>query len=134
MAKPPRRGTHLLSWVVSLLLAIIFLSEGAAKFSENRMWLRIFDQIGFGQWFRYFTGVVEIVGALLLLVPATRYLGAALLACTMCGALLVHAFIMGISPPTAGVVVLLLMLIAIGVDSFKKHRANQSVSSERLPV
>ena len=85
------------------------------------MWLRIFDQIGFGQWFRYFTGVVEIAGALLLLVPATRMWGAALLACTMCGALLVHVFVMGISPPTAGVVILLLVLIALAVDSFKKR-------------
>lgn len=127
MAKPARRGTNILSWVASILLAVIFLSEGAAKFPESRMWLRIFDQIGFGQWFRYVTGVVEIVGALLLLVPATRYVGAALLMCTMLGALLVHAFIMGIGPPTAGVVVLLLVLAAIGVDSFKKRRRAPSV-------
>jgi hypothetical protein len=60
------------------------------------------------------------------LLPATRYIGAALLACTMCGALLVHAFVMGIGPPTAGVVVLLSMLVAIGVDSFKQRRAAPS--------
>ena len=116
------------------MLALVFLSEGAAKFGESRMWLGIFDQIGFGQWFRYFTGVVEIGGALLVIVPVTRLWGAALLACTMCGALLVHVLIMGIGPPTAGVVVLLMMLVAIGVDSFKKRRANQSGLSARLPV
>ena len=123
MAKPAGKNRNLLSWIVAILLAVIFLSEGAAKFPESRMWLRLFDQIGFGQWFRYFTGVVEIAGALLLVVPATRFVGVALLACTMCGALLVHALIMGIGPPTAGVVMLLLLLVAIGVDSFKKRRA-----------
>ena len=120
-------STKVLSWIASILLAVIFLSEGAAKFPESRMWLRLFDQIGFGQWFRYFTGVVEVVGAVLLLLPATRYVGAALLACTMCGALLVHAFIMGIGPQTAGVAVLLLMLVAIGFDSFKMRRRVPSI-------
>jgi putative oxidoreductase len=120
-------GTKVLSWIASILLAVIFLSEGAAKFPESRMWLRLFDQIGFGQWFRYFTGVVEVVGAVLLLLPVTRYVGAALLACTMCGALLVHALIMGIGPQTAGVAVLLLMLVAIGVDSFKMRRHVPSI-------
>ena len=123
MAKAARPATKVLSWIASLLLAVIFLSEGAAKFPESRLWLRVFDQIGLGQWFRYFTGVVEIAGALLILVPATRLWGAVLLACTMCGALLVHALIMGIGPQTAGVVVLLLMLVAIGAHSFKMRRA-----------
>ena len=112
-----------LSWIASIVLAVIFLSEGAAKFQESRLWLRVFDQIGFGQWFRYFTGVIEIAGALLLVAPAARFVGAALLACTMCGALLVHALVIGIGPPTAGVVVLLLVLVAIGAHSFKKRRA-----------
>jgi putative oxidoreductase len=121
VSEPAGKSRNILAWVASILLALVFLSEGAAKFPESRLWLRVFDQIGFGQWFRYFTGVVEVVGALLLLVPATRHVGAALLACTMCGALLVHAFVMGIGPPTAGVVVLLVLLVAVGLDSFKKR-------------
>ena len=43
---------------MQILLAAVFLFEGIDKFSERRLWLRIFDEIGFGQWFRYFTGVV----------------------------------------------------------------------------
>ncbi|MEU4345460.1 DoxX family protein [Nocardia sp. NPDC023852] len=31
--------------------------------------MRIFNDIGFGDWFRYFTGVVEIAGGIGLLVP-----------------------------------------------------------------
>jgi putative oxidoreductase len=45
--------------------------------------VQVFEAIGFGQWFRYVTGVVEVGGALLLLVPATGFFGALLLAVTM---------------------------------------------------
>ena len=132
MAARTRRARDVVLWIAVILLAVIFLSEGAAKFPERRMWVRVFDQIGFGQWFRYFTGVVEIAGALLLLVPATRVWGAVLLACTMCGALLTHALVMGISGATVGVVALLLVLIAIGVAS--RRRATQLRSSDNVPV
>jgi len=55
-SKSSRRGA--LIWTMQILLAAVFLFEGIDKFSERRLWLRIFDEIGFGQWFRYFTGVV----------------------------------------------------------------------------
>jgi hypothetical protein len=35
----------------------------------------MFDKIGLGQWFRYVTGSLEVVGALLLLVPRTSAIG-----------------------------------------------------------
>jgi putative oxidoreductase len=113
-----------LAWVASIVLALIFLSEGAAKFPESRMWVRIFDQIGFGQWFRYFTGVVEVGGAVLLLIPTTRMWGALVLACTMCGALLVHVFVMGISPTTIGVVLLLVTLVAVSLDAKRRRESS----------
>ncbi len=122
------RSRGVIAWIATILLAVIFLSEGASKFPESRLWVRMFDQIGFGQWFRYFTGVVEIAGALLLIVPATRLWGAVLLACTMCGALLVHALVTGIGRPSIGVVVLLLVLTAIGTDA-KRRRQDQSALS-----
>jgi amino acid transporter len=55
--------------------------------------VNIFEQIGFGQWFRYFTGVMQITGALLMLTPWTLTIGAAMLACTMVGAMLVDVFV-----------------------------------------
>ena len=44
-------------------LAIVFVFFGGLKFSSHSMYVRIFAQIGFGQWFRYVTGVIEIAGA-----------------------------------------------------------------------
>jgi putative oxidoreductase len=48
-----------------------------------------------GQWFRYFTGVVQVAGGLLLLTPWTLTLGAVLLAGTMVGAAIVDIFDIG---------------------------------------
>jgi uncharacterized membrane protein len=32
----------------------------------------LFDAIGIGQWFRYLTGGLEVLGAVALLVPGSR--------------------------------------------------------------
>jgi len=48
---------------------------------------------GIGQWFRYFTGVVEIAGGLLVVIPWTARAGLALLAVTMACAALILDFV-----------------------------------------
>jgi putative oxidoreductase len=102
-------------WTLRILLAAIFLFEGIDKFSARRLWVRIFSEIGFGQWFRYVTGGVECIGALLLVVPRWTRAGVILLACTMVGALLTHVFVIGTGPQTFAVGVLLALLVALGV-------------------
>src|SRR5688572_33482882 len=82
-----RRVRNAATWALRVVISAIFVYEGLDKFSERRLWIRVFTEIGFGQWFRYFTGIVECAGAGLLLVPRTSVLGAALLTCTMVGAL-----------------------------------------------
>ena len=46
-----------------ILLALAFLAAGAAKVAGVPAMIQVFDALGLGQWFRYVTGVVEIVGA-----------------------------------------------------------------------
>ena len=57
-------------WTVRVLLAMAFGAAGAAKLAGAAPMVQIFDLIGIGQWFRYVTGIVEVAGAILLLVPA----------------------------------------------------------------
>jgi putative oxidoreductase len=118
-------------WTLRILLAAIFLFEGIDKFSERRVWVRIFSEIGFGQWFRYVTGGVECIGALLLIVPRWTRAGAFLLACTMVGALLTHVFVIGTGPQTFAVVVLLALLVALGVVA-SRTGAYQSGSNNNV--
>ena len=80
-----------------------------------------FDVIGLGQWLRYLTGVLELAGAITLLVPGAALYGAARLAAVMCGALLAHAAIVGIAtalPP------LVLLLLAGTAAYFRLPRVN----------
>ena len=63
----PRDLTGVLkSWAFRLIVAGLFISVGKGKFAERGQWVAIFAQIGFGQWFRYFTGVLQIMGGLLV--------------------------------------------------------------------
>ena len=79
-------------WVIRIAFAVLLGIAGSEKFQSRGEWVKIFDQIGWGVWFRYFTGIVEMLGAVLVLIPRTVTLGLALLACTMVGAALAHVF------------------------------------------
>ncbi len=85
----------LFDWIVRGGIALVFVFEGIDKFGVGSGWVRLFQEIGFGQWFRNFTGVVEIVGGILVLIPWTVTAGLALLACTMASAALILAFVVG---------------------------------------
>ena len=73
-------------------IAAIFVVFAAGKFDGRPAseWVRIFGRIGFGQWFRVATGLIEIVGAILFVAPMTMRLGAGLLVATMVGAIIAH--------------------------------------------
>jgi putative oxidoreductase len=79
-------------WALRGGFTLLFLSAGGEKFGSSGGWTEIFQEIGFGQWFRYFTGAVEVLGAVLLLIPWTITAGLALLACTMLSAALLWIF------------------------------------------
>ena len=87
----------LIDWILRGGIAVAFVLFGTEKRSSDpgSPWVKLFAEIGAGQWFRYFTGVVEIVGSVLVLVPWTVTAGLALLACTMAGAVLTLVFVIG---------------------------------------
>jgi uncharacterized membrane protein YphA (DoxX/SURF4 family) len=76
-------------------IALVFIYEGIDKFGAASGWIRLFRQIGFGDWFRDFTGVVEVAGGVLVLIRGTVTAGLALLACAMASAALILAFVIG---------------------------------------
>ncbi len=78
-------------WALRGAIAVAFTIFGAEKF-DAPLWAAFFRDVGIGQWFRYFTGAVEILGAVLVLLPVTATVGLALLAATMAGAALIHIF------------------------------------------
>jgi hypothetical protein len=98
------------------VVGALFILIGYTKFDDNPRgeWVRIFELIGFGQWFRYFTGVVQITGGLLMAVRRTLTVGAAMLACTMVGAAAVDVFLLG-SPLVIAPLLLLIIIATVWV-------------------
>ena len=78
----------------------------------------LFDLIGIGQWFRYVTGVIEVISGIALLVPSAAVFGALLLIATMLGAIITNVFVVPASP----VIPLLLLLAAAAVAWARRHQ------------
>lgn len=132
--KSPGTAKNILLWILQVLVALAFLGAGFAKLSGQPMMIEMFEKLGLGQWFRYLTGSIELGSAIMLLIPRITFVGAALLVCTMTGAVAAHLFKLGGSP--AGPLVLLMLsgLIIWGrFDGFTKSLFNP-VRPEKPPV
>ena len=103
------------NWItctVRVLLALAFFMAGGSKLAGAPAMVATFDKLGFGQWFRYFTGLTEVSGALLLLIPAAGFWGALILLATMLGAVATHLFLLGGNPTPAIVLGVLAAFVA----------------------
>src|SRR5260370_14341426 len=89
------------AWTVQGILAAAFLAAGAAKLAGVPFMVDLFAQIGLGQWFRVVTGVVEVTGAVALLVPGLASIRALWLGATMLGTVATHLFVLHTSPVPA---------------------------------
>jgi uncharacterized membrane protein YphA (DoxX/SURF4 family) len=107
------RGGLIALWVLQVGLATLFLFAGGSKLAGAPEMVALFDAIGVGQWFRYVTGVVELVSAVALPVPTLAPFAALLLAPTMVGAIVTHLFIVGGSPALPGVLLVCLLVVML---------------------
>lgn len=73
-------------WAFKAIIAVAFLLFGALKLLSAPMLVQEFNVIGLGQGFRYFTGLVEVGGAVLMIYPRTFRYGAPLLLAVSIGA------------------------------------------------
>lgn len=112
-------------WVLQALLAAFFVFAAAPKLLGDQAAVQMFDLIGFGQWFRYFTGSVELLGAIGLLIPRLCGLAAAGLACVMIGATLTQIFAFG----TPAMAIMPILLFAAFVAVARARRNAPSTTS-----
>jgi putative oxidoreductase len=84
----PWPGVRQLGWVrlTEFGLGAIFVAAGCVKLAGIPIMVDLFASLGFGQWLRYVTALVEIVGGALLLSGRLQYLSALALAVIMVGA------------------------------------------------
>jgi len=113
-AKTTGKAMNIVLWVLQIGAAAMFLMAGFSKLSGAPQMVDMFSVIGLGQWFRYLTGSMEVIGALMLLIPRLSGVGALLLVCVMIGAVITHLFVIGGSPVMAIVLLVVSAIIAWG--------------------
>jgi uncharacterized membrane protein YphA (DoxX/SURF4 family) len=112
-------------WVLQIAAAMLFIMAGSAKLADDPAMVQVFGAIGVGQWFRYLTGAIEVVGGVLLLVPSLAAWAALALAVTMIGAVATHLFVTGGSAASAVVLLAVLAIVAWArKDSLKSGHAH----------
>lgn len=88
----PNRKKAVAIKVIKIVFALAFLGAGCGKLYGPPPMIAEFEAVGLGQWFRYFTAVLEIAGAVALLVPRTSVYGAFSLATVCVGAFFAQLF------------------------------------------
>lgn len=93
----PRERRDVVGWLLRFGVGGLFMLIGSGKLDANPhgMWYQIFAKIGFGQWFRVATGLIQLSGGALFLFPGTCRVGGAMLAATMVGAIVAQATVLG---------------------------------------
>ena len=110
----PAKALNITLWTLQVLVALAFVAAAAGKLLGSADMVALFDAVGVGQWFRYVTGLLELLGALLLIVPGKAAFGAVLLACVMVGAVVAHLTVLHTAPTAPLVLLALSSLIAWG--------------------
>ena len=85
-----------LDWVLRIAAAVILLQTLWFKFTASPESVYIFDKVGLGAPGRIGSGIAELIAAILLLIPATVWLGAGLALGVRGGAIVSHLTVLGI--------------------------------------
>lgn len=105
------KARNIALWVLQVILVSVFVMAGASKLVSAQDMVKIFQDVGAGQWLRYVTGSLELVGAVLLLVPRLSALGGLILTGIMTGAFLTCLFVIDESPVPAAVLLVLAAVV-----------------------
>jgi putative oxidoreductase len=105
MSTAATAGTHrvsttpyfLLSWSCRIVAAVILLQTLCFKFTAAPESVYIFTRVGAEPWGRIGSGAIELVAAVLLLMPRFVWAGAVFALGVMAGAILSHLTVLGIS-------------------------------------
>jgi putative oxidoreductase len=84
MEQRTRNADTVIVWILSVLLAVVFATTGISKLiGSEPIGLQAAAMRGFPTWIRMVVGVVEIIGAIGLLIPNVASVAAAMLALLM---------------------------------------------------
>jgi putative oxidoreductase len=111
------RAAGIAIWVLRVLVGGLFLFAAFMKLSGRQMMIDEFDTVGLGQWFRYFTGLLELAGGILVLIPSWSVIGALIVLLVDIGAFFAQVFVIRmdfIHTVVIGAVILVLIYLQRG--------------------
>lgn len=126
---PLSRTQAVASWILQLTAAAILLQTLYFKFTGAEESVYIFTTVGAEPWGRIGSGVLELIAAVLLLIPATAAVGGVMAAGLMAGAIMSHLTLLGISVKGDGG-----LLFALAVTVFVSSLAVAAIRRADLPV
>lgn len=88
---------NIISWVLRLTVAIILLQTLYFKFTAHPDSVHIFSALGVEPWGRIGLGIIELVTALLILIPKTKIFGMINSLGIILGAVLSHLLVLGLN-------------------------------------
>jgi len=107
--------------VLRVVLGLFFVLDGVIKLTGISKTVQLFERIGWGQWFRYLTGVIVLAGGVMILLRLRwTFLGAVLCACTVGTGALLYAFNLHRDPTLPAVITLLTLTLAVLAYSERK--------------
>ena len=86
----------IIAWICRVTAAVILLQTLFFKFTAAPESVYIFTKVGLEPWGRIGSGIAELIAAILILIPATTWLGAGLALAVMAGAIFSHLSVLGI--------------------------------------
>jgi len=94
--------SKIIFWSLRIIAAVILLQTLYFKFTGQPESVELFSKLGVEPWGRIGTGIIELIAAVLLLIPVTVWIGAILGIGLMTGAILSHLFVIGIESQQDG--------------------------------
>ena len=90
-------------WILQIAGAAMFFMAGTPKLTGAENMIQVFTAVGLGQWLRYFTGLLELIGAAALWLTAV-----------MVAAVIAHLTVLGGSPAIALSLLIAMAIVAWG--------------------
>jgi len=118
-------------WIGLVVIALIFIQAAVLKLMGVQVMIEVFDKLGYPAWFRIVIGILEIFGAIALLIRSSSRYGAILLALIMIGAM-ISSLVKGASGDAIVPVIMLFLLVWVAVvrGPVNRHLAEQPQTSK----
>jgi hypothetical protein len=117
------------SWILRIVAAVILLQTLFFKFTAAPESVYIFTKVGAEPWGRIGSGVVELIAAILLLLPRTAWLGAGIAMSVMAGAIVSHLTVLGLVVMNDGG-----LLFALALTVFVSSAVVLTLHRREIPV